>query len=103
MRLCKFIRPDESPPFAPNPNKKSDVRSSERRTFTVPVLCYFPARRVEVARCAETRLAQRYFGNQAAAVHECQREAELSATFGRLLPHQQAEGRRVQRRLGLCF
>lgn len=42
MRLCKFIRPDESPPFAPNPNKKSDVRSSERRTFTVPVLYCFP-------------------------------------------------------------
>ena len=63
----------------------------------------FPAMRVGVSQHAETRLVQRHFGNQAAAVHECQREAELSATFGRLLPHQQAERRRVQRRLGLCF
>lgn len=62
MRLCKFIRPDESPPFAPNPNKKSDVRSSEHRTFTVPVLYCFPARRVEVERCAETSSAKRNFG-----------------------------------------
>ena len=88
---------------SPNTNKKSDVRNSECRTFTVPVLYCFPARHVEVARHAETRLAQRYFGNQAAAVHECQREAELSATFGRLLPHQQTERGRVQRRLGLRF
>ena len=26
---------------SPNANKKSDVRSSERRTFTVPVQCCF--------------------------------------------------------------
>ena len=49
---------------SPNTNKKSDVRSSERRTFTVPVLCCFPVRRVEVARYAEARLAQRYFGDK---------------------------------------
>lgn len=63
----------------------------------------FPAGSVEVARCAEPHSRERNFSDKAAAVHECQREAELSATFGRLLPHQQAERRRVQRRLGLCF
>lgn len=47
---------------SPNANKKSDVRNSECRTFTVPVLYCFPARRVEVARCAETTSAERDFG-----------------------------------------
>ena len=51
---------------SPNTNKKSDVRSSERRTFTVPVRYCFPVRRVEVARHAETRLVQRYFGDKKA-------------------------------------
>ena len=49
---------------SPNANKKSDVRSSERRTFTVPVLYCFPAKRVEVARCAETSSTERYFGDK---------------------------------------
>ena len=49
---------------SPNTNKKSDVRSSERRTFTVPVLYCFPAMRVGVSRYAEARLAQRHFGNK---------------------------------------
>ena len=49
---------------SPNANKKSDVRSSERRTFTVPVLYCFPARRVEVARHPETSSTERYFGDK---------------------------------------
>ena len=47
---------------SPNTNKKSD--SSECRTFTVPVLYCFPARRIEVARCAETSSAERDFGDK---------------------------------------
>ena len=49
---------------SPNTNKKSDVRNSECRTFTVPVLYCFPAKRVEVARCAETSSTERYFGDK---------------------------------------
>lgn len=82
---------------------KSPTFAVKRRTFTTPVQCCFLAMRVGVSRHAETRLVQRHFGNQAAAVHECQCEAELSAIIGRLVPHQQAEGRHVQRRLGLRF
>ena len=81
--------------------KKSPTFAVKRRTFTTPVQC--SAMRVGVSRYAEARLAQRHFGNQAAAVHECQREAELSVIICRLIPHQQAEGRHVQRGLGLRF
>ena len=49
---------------SPNANKKSDVRYCERRTFTVPVLYCFPARRVEVARHPETSSTERYFGDK---------------------------------------
>ena len=65
LLFALLIPPNETEEgYSPNANKKSDVRSSERRTFTVPVLYCFPARRVEVARCAETRLVQRHFGDK---------------------------------------
>ena len=47
---------------SPNANKKSDVRYCERRTFTVPVLYCFPARRVGVSRHPETSSTERDFG-----------------------------------------
>lgn len=100
-----------APPLSPTLNaerlcskaNKSPTFAVKRRTFTTPVQCCFPAMQVGVSRHTETRLVQRHFGNQAAAVHECQREAELSVIIGRLVPHQQAEGRYVQRGLGLRF
>ena len=66
MLLFALLKPPDGTEEgrSPNVNKKSDVRSSECRTFTVPVLYCFPARRVEVARCAETSSAERNFGDK---------------------------------------
>ena len=102
--ILESVRPGESPSFAPKTNKGPAFAAAN----VGPLLCRrcivaFPAMRIGVSRYAEARLAQRHFGDKAAAVHECQREAELSATFGRLLPHQQTERGRVQRRFSLCF
>ena len=65
LLFALLIPPNETEEgHSPNANKKSDVRNSECRTFTVPVLYCFPARRVEVARCAETSSTERYFGDK---------------------------------------